>query len=101
MGLRNEEVAQVLGIGAKTLYRWVNENDEFRQSLRDGQAMADAAVIKALYQKAVGCITTELVIIQNPTTGQPSTIRTTRQHPPDTNAAIFWLTNRQPEGWRR
>jgi hypothetical protein len=51
MGLRNEEIAQVLGIGSKTLYRWVKESEGFRQGLREGQEIADAAVVQALHQR--------------------------------------------------
>jgi transposase-like protein len=100
MGLRNEEIAQVLGIGSKTLYRWVKESEGFRQGLREGQEIADAAVVQALHQKAVGYVATENVIIRDPATGEISKINVTRQYPPDTQAAIFWLRNRQPGHWR-
>ena len=101
MGLSNEDIARVIGVGSKTLYRWLGNYAEFRQSLQDGREDADLAVVQALFRRAVGFETTETVIIPGTRNGRPSAVSVPKAYPPDVRAATFWLSNRQPERWGR
>jgi hypothetical protein len=82
-GATDREVAMMLGIAESTLYRWKNENAEFRDTLKAGCDFADAQVQGGLYRRACGF------------TDPAGTY-----HPPHPTAAIFWLKNRRPDQWR-
>jgi hypothetical protein len=99
IGLTELEVAGHFGVAMATLTRWMVAYPDFRAALKEGRDVADARVEKRLYERALGFTTTETKQVD--IEGKPSrTISITRQHPPDTTAAIFWLKNRQPELWR-
>ena len=72
LGLTDEDIALVLGIGERTLERYKKEPD-FWHALKTGKIKADSQVAKKLYEKAMGG---------------------------DTTAMIFWLKNRRPDLWR-
>jgi len=73
LGKTDEEVAEHLKINAVTVHRWKKKYPEFCNALKEGKEPADGAVVKTLYQKALGG---------------------------DTTAMIFWLKNRQRRNWR-
>lgn len=77
LGFTNEQIAEMLGIGRTTLQRW-SDDAEFRTALKRGKDKADALVIRALYNRAVG----------------------SKLYAADVTACIFWLKNRQPDRWR-
>lgn len=70
-------VAEVLGIGRRTLSDWRNRYPEFAASCRQSKALADSRVESALYHKAIGVF-----------------------GPPDLGACMAWLCNRRPDLWR-
>lgn len=72
-GLTDEQIAQNMGIGTTTLYRWKDEYEEIREALKRGKEVVDYEVENALLNKALGG---------------------------DTTAQIFWLKNRRPDKWR-
>lgn len=72
-GLTDEEIAAVLGVCRKTLFKWRRQNKLLEEALRRGKAKADLVVVKSLYENA---------------------------QRGDTVAQIFWLKNRQPGRWR-
>ena len=65
--------------------------------MRDGRAIADGRVARSLYERAVGYRhTVERILFHR---GEEKRITSTVQHPPDTQACIFWLRNRCRSGW--
>jgi len=72
LGLTDEDIALVLGIGERTLERYKKDPD-FWHALKRGKIKADSQVAKRLYEKAMNG---------------------------DTTAIIFWLKNRRPDRWR-
>jgi len=72
LGLTDEDIALVLGIGERTLERYKKDPD-FRHALKRGKIKADSQVVKRLYEKAMDG---------------------------DTTAMIFCLKNRRPDRWR-
>lgn len=98
LGATDIEIADMLDVDVRTLYRWKATNAEFCQSLKVGKEEADKRVERSLFARAVGYEHDEVdiralggEIVQTP-------IR--KYYPPDTTAAIFWLKNRKPEEWR-
>ena len=53
-GMTDIEVADILGIGLATLYRWKLDHPAFSRVFRLGKAAADARVERSLYSRAVG-----------------------------------------------
>lgn len=97
-GLSDEQIAENMGISARTLYRWKDKYCQICQSLKKGKEAADRQVENALFKRAVGYEYEEVreetkngVIIKR--------IVTTKHIPGDTTAQIFWLKNRKPDYW--
>jgi hypothetical protein len=97
-GLTDLEVADVLGIGLATLYRWKLEYPEFSRVFKLGKAAADDRVERSLYSRAVGYsyLAEKAVMTRH---GQ-KTVRYRAHIPPDTAAAVWYLKNRRPDRWR-
>lgn len=99
------QIAEVMGITERTLNNWKKTHESFFQSLKKGKSVADADVVKSLYNRAVGkvVVKNKKVTIEMDSEGnqRPARIETTEQQvPPDVTAAIFWLKNRNPAQWR-
>jgi len=94
-GLTNEQIAENIGITAKTLYEWQNKYSEFREALKRGKEVVDRMVENALLKAALGYEYEEEVIDNK---GRKHTVR--KYEKPNTTALIFWLKNRKPKEWR-
>jgi len=94
-GLTDEQIAQNMGIGTTTLYRWKNEFREIRESLRKGKEVVDRQVENALLKNALGFYYEEEMVTNK---GDVVTVR--KYEKPNTTAQIFWLKNRKPKQWR-
>ena len=97
-GMTDIEVADMLGIGLSTLYRWKAEHPAFSKVFKLGKAEADDRVERSLYSRAVGYdyIAEKPVMTRH---GQ-KTMRYRAHVPPDTAAAVWYLKNRSPDRWR-
>lgn len=72
-GLTNEQIANNIGINAKTLYEWKNKESKISNVLKKGREVVDFEVENALLKNALeGNVT----------------------------AQIFWLKNRKKNQWR-
>lgn len=72
-GLKDEQIAERIGISVGTLYEWKKKYKEFSDALKKGKEVVDFKVENALLKNAL-C--------------------------GDTTAQIFWLKNRRPDKWR-
>src|SRR5262249_11600614 len=97
-GMTDIEVADMLGIGSATLYRWKLEYPAFSRVFKLGKAEADNRVERSLYSRAVGYdyIAEKPVMTRH---GQ-KTMQYRAHVPPDTAAAVWYLKNRRPDRWR-
>lgn len=72
-GLKDDQIAECMGINRATFYRWKNKYPEFEKALAISKEIADREIENALFKAArKGNIT----------------------------AMIFWLKNRKPDEWR-
>jgi len=99
LGLTHEQIAGVLGIAESTVYEWKSRHVEFRMALLSGMAIADSAVVKSLYRTACG-YSHPSEVVRVLADGTVVRVATTKHYPPDTQAGIFLLKNRQPELWK-
>jgi hypothetical protein len=97
-GMTDIEIADMLGIGLATLYRWKAEHPAFSRVFKLGKAEADDRVERSLYNRAVGYdyIAEKPVMTRH---GQ-KTMRYRAHVPPDTAAAVWYLKNRRTDRWR-
>jgi transcriptional regulator with XRE-family HTH domain len=98
LGLTDEELADVLDIATSTLYEWKKNEPQFSEAIKRGKAIADANVADRLYQRAMGFEhdSEEIKVVD----GEVERVPIRKIYPPDSVAAIFWLTNRQPGIWK-
>ncbi len=99
LGAIDQELAEFFGVLERTLNSWKKKFPEFLQSIKKGKVQADGEVVSKLYNRAIG-LTFDEVTIEKKGRKIVSKKTTTKHIPADTNAAKFWLTNRQPEKWR-
>lgn len=98
LGLTDIRLAAFFNVTEATIYRWRHDHPEFREALREGKEIVDAQVVSALFKRATGYSHEETdVKVVNGVVVQTVI---TKHHPPETGAATFWLTNRQPDTWK-
>jgi hypothetical protein len=91
----DNDLAQCFNVSLGTIIRWLKDEPEFRAAVDEGRHVADARVVEALYDRAIGyTIPFENVIVIN---SKVRKIITHRHIPPDLRAIKFWLMNRRPD----
>ena len=101
------DICILLGVPYKMVYDWMNEHDDFRETVMRARDRGDQLVINALRKRAEG--------FEHPTKEQTTHTKRNAEGgdevvsesfkigkvyvPPDTNAAKFWLANRQRKEW--
>ena len=93
-GLRDAEIARLLGISVSTMQAWAEKYPDFHHGWKDGKLQADAKVVGALFKKACGYTTTKWKETKD------GMFQEKVEYPPDTAALMYWLNNRRPEEWR-
>lgn len=98
------EIAAELGVHRGTYFRWLNEHREFRDAIKEGEEAQTDKVVRNLYERANGFKTTEMreEVIYD-ASGSPTgkrVVKTIKNIPPDTGAAVFVLKNRRPKEWQ-
>jgi hypothetical protein len=99
-GATDQEIAEGLGIGTTTYYRWRHEHPEFRKATELGKEAADERVERSLYHRAVGYSHPAVKIFMPAGASEPVYAPYVEHHAPETAAASLWLRNRQPDKWR-
>lgn len=108
-GADNKEIAAAMGISERTVIRWSKKKNEagedvittFGEALHLGKRIADAKVVRKLYEKTQGYDLEEketVVDVDKNGNTKPVRVRTIKKHvPPDTMAIMYWLNNRNKE----
>jgi hypothetical protein len=99
-GKTDKEMAEILGVSEDSLNRWKRKYPEFMRMIVEGKELADANIEASLYRRAKGYSHPAVKIFADPKTGATKVVRYTEHYPPDTQAAKFWLTNRQRDKWK-
>jgi hypothetical protein len=97
LGATAEELAGFFGVTRGTINNWIAKIPEFATALREGRDLADARVARCLFARAVGYShKVDRTVLHR---GEERTISNVVRYPPDTQACIFWLRNRQRRFW--
>lgn len=94
-GLTDKQIAENMGIGVSTLYKWKNDHRVIREALKKGKEVADYEVENAMFKAATGFYQEEEVVTNK---GEVVTVR--KYFPPNPTLNIFWSKNRNPQKWR-
>jgi hypothetical protein len=97
-GLGEDKISELFDISRSQIGVWKKQYPTFKQALEEGHTDADAAVLSALYQSAVGYTHDEEKIFQ--WDGDIIRADTVKHYKPDIGAIKLWLTNRQKEHWK-
>lgn len=106
-GWTNDEIADHIGISMSTFYEWQKKHPEFSEVLKEPKEYCVAKVENAVFARATGIEKTihekETVTVEK---DGKKTVTTTEKdgvcyYPPDTRAAIFYLTNRAGKDWKQ
>tara|TARA_R110002126_G_scaffold203064_6_gene350400 strand:- start:988 stop:1566 length:579 start_codon:yes stop_codon:yes gene_type:complete len=97
-GIDEKQMSEIFDISPRQMGRWKAQYPLFKDALEAGYTDADAAVLAALYQSAVGYTHDEEKIFQ--WDGEIVRAETVKHYKPDVAAIKLWLTNRQQENWK-
>ncbi|HEY9091740.1 helix-turn-helix domain-containing protein [Parasphingorhabdus sp.] len=99
-GATDREIAELLDMSERSLYRLKHTNADLVEALKVGKAVADDRVEQSLYRRATGYSFDTVKVFMPAGCLEPVCIEIVEHVPPDTTAAIFWLKNRRKEDWR-
>jgi len=101
-GHTEESVAKRFGVGKSTWSKYKNEHKELRDVIHRAGLNSTALVVNSLFKRAKGYEYDEIYVESRNVNGLQTEIvkKVTKQVPPDTAAAIFIATNRDPEHWK-
>lgn len=98
-GRTDNQVAKAIGVTPRTLRNWRGKHPSFGVIVKDFKNIADEMVVGSLFQRAVGYTHPEEKIFCTKD-GAIVRAKTKKHYPPDVQAALRWLENRQPKKWR-
>jgi hypothetical protein len=96
-GLSDDEMAPMLGISPTLLESWKAYYPSFAVAIDEGRTFADAQVIQALYNNAVGFEYETDEVVRTRRGADVVTVK--KRALPETQAQKFWLANRSSY-WR-
>lgn len=100
LGATDQEMADFFEVALSTLNLWKLRHPKFSESLSEGKQVADARVVRSLYQQAVGYEQDEVKIFMPAGADAPVYAPYRAKIAPSAPAAIFWLKNRDKDNWR-
>ena len=98
VGATNEVLGDFFGVTSRTIDNWIATHPDFADAVYRGRAVADAVVVRALFERAKGF--SHQVSRTTLYRGKEQTVTNTVSYPPDTQACMFWLRNRQRQYWQ-
>jgi hypothetical protein len=97
LGAINAELAAFFHVSPRTLDNWLQAHPAFARAVRNGRAVADSAIARRLFERAMGYDhEADRIFLHR---GEALTVRQRVHLPPDVGACIFWLRNRRRQDW--
>lgn len=115
LGLSDTEIAIYCTVDITTFQRWCVDWPKLAGVLREGREDADAEIAKSIFRRGngyshsedviktvSGTVRTDKNVKIIATSGRATVvaIKTTKNYPPDTQAGMYWLNNRQRDRWK-
>lgn len=98
-GLTDQEIADEVGVTARTVRRWKDKYPEFRKALIETKALLDSRVELSLYRRATGYSYKEVEVTLEGGK-EVRRVERTKEVLPDVGAIRLWLINRDATNWR-
>lgn len=95
MGYTDVQLSNFFGVAESTIYKWKLDHKDFSEATRNGKDLADAEVVISLWERAKGYSHNDVHI--STYLGEVTETPIVKHYPPDTGAAIHWLSNRQSD----
>lgn len=99
-GKTNIQIAEIIGVHVRTIENWQGKNKDLLWAVKESKQIADELVEASLFSRAVGYSHKSVKIFFDRVSLKTIEHEVEEQYPPDVQAAMFWLKNRQPEKWR-
>jgi hypothetical protein len=99
LGGTDAHLIRALAVSEETLSAWREAHPEFADACRRASELADNAVERSLYQRAVGYETVETRVMLTKT--GPIVVESRKHVLPDVKAGVGWLQQRRPAEWHR
>jgi|EndMetStandDraft_8_1072994.scaffolds.fasta_scaffold215142_3 hypothetical protein len=97
LGATNDELADFFHVSPSTIDRWIAGRADFSDAVKRGRVVADSRAARGLYDRAVGY---ERKVERSAIVGgELKPVTGTVHYPPNVQACIFWLRNRQRATW--
>jgi transposase-like protein len=97
-GATDAEVAKAFGVTRKTIIAWRKKYTEFNEAMEGGKAVADARIVKSLYERACGYDYEEeeqvIDVHKDGTSKIGRIVKRKKKVPADVMAQMYWLNNR-------
>ena len=100
-GATDEVLAEAFKVSKRTIHAWKKKHpDDFLHPVKMGKEVADDIIRSSLFHRAKGYshVDTKFASFEGVITDSEEY---TKHYPPDTGACIFWLSNRDPDNWKR
>lgn len=93
-GLTNAQIAENMGIGDSTFYRWLKKHPILKKVIDRGKQPVDFKVENALLNAALG-----YDYYEEQVTNDGRVVKVQKYKPENVTAIKFWLNNRKPNKW--
>ncbi len=97
MGATKAQLGDFFGVDERTIRRWKKRHPEFRQSLIEGKAEAEARRADGLSRCAIGSSHEVGKIFGAAGSGKHQSLEHEERFAPDVTACTLWLKNRRPD----
>ena len=98
MGATNHEICAFFNLSERTFQRYLVDDADFCQTLKEWKNFANARVERSLYQRACGYSHESEEIFC--AFGKVTRVKTVKHYAPDPLSCAIWLKNRKPDEWR-
>jgi len=98
-GLTIVQLAETLDVSPSTVNKWMVDNPDFSEAIKEARDISDESVEASLFQRATGYSVKATKIFMTKD-GEVVHAPFIEHYPPDPTSMIFWLKNRKPKDWR-